>query len=102
MAIPACAILPALHGTPNPIPGLARTGLNDLARFLLFHTPPATPVARRQTRKDDKRIEATWLEHQRTDLPRREDIAAGLEFHQVVAAMGSYPTLLRRLGLVVD
>ena len=69
---------------------------------MLFHTPPATPVPRRRKRKDDDRIEAAWLEHKRVDLPKREDIAAGLEFHQVVAAMGSYPTLLRRLGLVVD
>ena len=82
--------------------GSTRAGLGLLAKFVLFHTPPATPVTRRQKRKYDDRIEAAWLEHKRVDLPKREDIAAGLEFHQVVAAMGSYPTLLRRLGLVVD
>jgi hypothetical protein len=78
--------------------------LRTFARFLLFHTPPADPVTRRERRwdDDDKRIEAAWIEHKRAELPKREDIAAGMEFHQVVAAMGSYPTLLRRLGLVVD
>jgi hypothetical protein len=83
-------------------PGRKSAGLSNLARFVLFHTPPATPVTRHQKRNDDDRVEATWLEHKRATLPKREDIAAGLEFHQVVAAMGSYPTLLRRLGLVID
>lgn len=73
-----------------------------LERFQLFHTPPATPIARHEPRKDDARIDAKWLEYQRTELPQREDIAKQLDFHQIVAAMGSYPTLLRRLGLVVD
>ena len=73
-----------------------------LERFQLFHTPPATPITRHEARQDDARIDAKWREYQRTPLPKREDIAKQLDFHQVVAAMGSYPTLLRRLGLVVD
>ena len=73
-----------------------------LERFQLFHTPPATPIARQEPRRDDARIDARWLEYQRSPLPKREDIAKQLDFHQIVAAMGSYPTLMRRLGLVVD
>ena len=75
---------------------------SNLQRFQLFHTPPASPVVRDVTRIDDSRVQARWLEHKRTDLPKREGIGATIDFHQVVAAMGSYPTLLRRLGLVVD
>jgi hypothetical protein len=73
-----------------------------LQRLQMFHTPPATPIERHEKRADDKRIDTKRLEYQRTQLPKKEDIAKQLEFHQVVAAMGSYPTLLRRLGLVVD
>jgi hypothetical protein len=75
---------------------------SNLQRFQAFHTPPAAAVVRQSTRSDDPRIDARWLEHQRGALPRREDIAETIDFHQIVAAMGSYPTLLRRLGLVVD
>jgi hypothetical protein len=75
---------------------------DTLARFQLFHTPPAASVMRKEPRHDDARIETRWREHQRGDLPKREDIAETIDFHQIVAAMGSYPTLLRRLGLVVD
>jgi hypothetical protein len=35
-------------------------------------------------------------------MPNRNDLVKQLDFHQIVASMGSYPTLLRRLGLVVD
>ena len=73
-----------------------------LERFQLFHTPPATPTPRREKRADDSRIEAQWLEYKRTPLPSKEDLGKELDFHQIVAAMGSYPVLLRRLGLVVD
>lgn len=73
-----------------------------LARLQLFHTPPATPVPASRPRTDDPRIQAQWLQYERTDLPTKEDLARQLDFHQVVAAMNAYPTLLRRLGLVVD
>ncbi|MCP9488844.1 MAG: hypothetical protein MSC31_03105 [Solirubrobacteraceae bacterium MAG38_C4-C5] len=53
-------------------------------------------------RDDDPRIEASWREHAQTALPAREDFAKQLDFHQIVGAMSSYPTVLRRLGLVVD
>ena len=73
-----------------------------LAQFQLFHTPPATPKDKQLERNDDKRIVTRWLEYQRANLPDRADIAQTIDFHQIVAAMNSYPTLLRRLGLVID
>lgn len=74
-----------------------------LGHVQLFHTPPSTPVvAPPLPRLDDKRIETTPLEYAKTPLPAREDVAKRLDFHQVIAAMNAYPTLLRRLGLVVD
>ena len=73
-----------------------------LARFQAFHTPPATPKPRLATRTDDARIDAKWMEYERAKLPAPADLTKQLDFHQIVAAMGSYPTLLRRLGLVTD
>jgi hypothetical protein len=80
------------------VPGLPET----LTRFQLFHTPPSTPIFRHGTRKDDERIDARWLEYKQSSLPAPARVADTLDFHKIVAAMGSYPTLLRRLGLVVD
>ena len=76
---------------------------DTLARFQLFHTPPATsrPV-RRRPRRDDDRITASWVEYERPPMPAKGDLAKKLDFHQIVAAMNSYPTILRRLGLVID
>jgi hypothetical protein len=73
-----------------------------LALFQLFHTPPATPKPVTHSRNDDPRISAQWLEYQRAELPDRNDIAKKFDFHQMISAMNSYPTLLRRLGLVID
>ena len=81
---------------------VALNATDTLARFQLFHTPPAASVVKQQARKDDARIDTRWREHSKTDLPKREDISETIDFHKIVAAMGSYPTLLRRLGLVVD
>jgi hypothetical protein len=85
---------------------LGRAGALDLpehlARFQAFHTPPSTPTPRTHTRKDDPRITAEWLEYKRSELPAEADFAKQIDFHQIVAAMNQYPTLLRRLGLVVD
>ncbi|MDK2744428.1 MAG: hypothetical protein NDI90_16120 [Nitrospira sp. BO4] len=75
---------------------------NMLTRFQLFHTPPAASVVKQNQRLDDLRIKGRSREHLRTDLPKPEDIGEMIDFHQIVAAMGSYPTLLRRLGFVVD
>ena len=73
-----------------------------LARFQLFHNPPSRPRPVTHTRTDDARISARWLEYERKPLPSEEQLAKEIDFHQIVAAMNQYPTLLRRLGLVVD
>jgi hypothetical protein len=74
-----------------------------LATLQLFHTPPLKPApVIGRPRDDDSRITTTWMEYDHQDMPAKEDLAKQLDFHQVVAAMNSYPTLLRRLGLVVD
>jgi hypothetical protein len=73
-----------------------------LARFQLFHTPPLKPTPVTHTRQDDSRIKAEWIEYARHEMPKPKDLAEQLDFHQIVAAMNSYPTILRKLGLVVD
>jgi hypothetical protein len=77
--------------------------LRRLARFELFHTPMMRPKpVVGQKRKDDPRISANWLEYEKSDLPKPEDFVKQIDFHQIAAAMNSYPVLLRKLGLVVD
>ncbi|HYN06333.1 MAG TPA: hypothetical protein VES67_02985 [Vicinamibacterales bacterium] len=78
------------------------TTVELLGRMQLFHTPPSTPKVATHVRQDDPRIKARWLEYQQTPLPAKSELAKTLDFHQIVAAMNSYPTILRRLGLVVD
>lgn len=76
----------------------------ELARFQLFHTPPGEPQV--QDYSDDNgnnpRPRARWRTHGRTALPVPAALAPRYDFHDRVAAMNQYPTLLRRLGLVVD
>jgi hypothetical protein len=86
-----------------------RTGLahddtltQTLARFQLFHTPTLRPTPVTVEQPTDKRINATWLEYERKPMPSEAGLVEEIDFHQVVAAMNSYPTLLRRLGLVID
>jgi hypothetical protein len=86
-----------------------KTGLTNedklvetLARFQLFHTSPLKPVTVTKERPEDHRITATWLEHERKPMPSAAELVNELDFHQIVAAMNPYPTMLRRLGLVVD
>ena len=80
----------------------AKSTFELLGRMQLFHTPPSTPKVAKHSRTDDPRVTATWREYEQTPLPKKADIAKTIDFHQVVAAMNSYPTILRRLGLVVD
>ena len=80
-------------------PGLAR----ELALFQLFHTPPSTPqIEQYKVPADDPKARARWLGYARTALPKPADFQKQIDFHQIVAAMNQYPTLLRRLGLAVD
>jgi hypothetical protein len=95
-------------GLRDPARQFARLGetsrqrLGSLELFQLFHTPPTRSAPRSEARLDDPRIEATWREHERATLPSPAQIEEGFDFHQLVAAMGNYPSILRRLGLVVD
>ncbi len=75
---------------------------SELARFQLFHTPAAPGAPRKEVRTDDSRIWERWQEPRLANLPAKSDLAKTLDFHRIVAAMGSYPTLLRKLGLVID
>ncbi len=75
----------------------------DLARFQLFHTPPSTPTRDKyNVPAEDAKSRAEWLGFEQTALPKPDDFQDEIDFHQIVAAMNQYPTLLRRLGLVVD
>lgn len=76
---------------------------DTLASLQLFHTPPLKPApVIKQRRDDDPSIDATWMEYEHPPMPARDDLTKQIDFHQVVAAMNSYPTLLRQLGIVVD
>lgn len=72
-----------------------------LATFQLFHTPASKPTAQTVTPADDPRTAVSWRTHERATIDAAAAVRA-LDFHQIVAAMNQYPTLLRRLGLVVD
>jgi hypothetical protein len=74
----------------------------SLARAELFHTPPSRQRNVTQRRRDDPRIDASYRTHDKPDLPNKDDFAKQLDFHQIVGAMNSYPTVLRRLGIVID
>jgi len=72
-----------------------------LAAFELFNTPPSELISQTAKPDYDPRLEATWSTHKRATLDAAQAVR-DLDFHQIVAAMNQYPTLLRRLGLVVD
>lgn len=75
----------------------------DLGLFELFHTPPSTPVVDTyNVPPNDPRSRALWRGYKRSTLPKPDDFQDEIDFHKIVAAMGQYPSLLRRLGLVVD
>lgn len=80
-----------------------RTRDRDLARFQLFHTPPSTARADKYKKpRDEAQARAEWLGYDQVALPKAEDFEEQIDFHQIVAALNQYPTLLRKLGLVVD
>ena len=83
--------------------GQLPAGAKDLALLQLFHTPPSTPqIDGYAVGPDDPRSRAHWLGYKRTPLPAKTDFEKTIDFHQIVAAMNQYPTLLRRLGLAID
>jgi hypothetical protein len=67
---------------PLPADG---TATGELARLLQFHRRPGEPVD---------------LPANRAEAARH--FAEAVDFHQMLAALGDHPTLLRRLGLVID
>lgn len=76
----------------------------QLATFQLFHTPPGIPEVQKyeNVTADDPKSRAKWQTFKRKELPDRSQLAERYDFHQIIAAMNQYPTLLRRMGLVVD
>jgi len=91
----------------SDIDGLMSDNLaQTLARMQLFHTPPATPEIQKYDSAtldpNDPRKKAQWRTYKRAQLPQSTDFENEIDFHQIVAAMNQYPTLLRKLGLVVD
>lgn len=90
------------HGPRERTRGMPSDLFSLLKRMQLFHTPPSKPRPVQHTRTDDQRIKAKWLEHEQVDLPGEDELVDALDFHTVVSALTEYPTLLRRLGLVVD
>lgn len=75
----------------------------DLALFQLFHTPAAkTTMEKYGPNADAGKEEARWRGYERSQLPTPNDFQKQIDFHEIVTAMNQYPTLLRRLGLVVD
>jgi hypothetical protein len=76
----------------------------ELALFQLFHTPPSSPEVGEypDVPAGDPKSYAKWLGFKQTPLPKPGDFVNIYDFHKIVGAMNQYPTLLRRLGLVVD
>jgi hypothetical protein len=75
----------------------------ELALFQLFHTPPSTEITGKYNfPPPHPKSFAKWRGFEQTKLPAPSDFAKELDFHRIVAAMNQFPTLLRKLGLVVD
>ena len=89
---------------PPPSASIEQKMAANLARFQLFHTPPSTPRAERYEKaaKGEAKSFAEWDGYERAPLPAAADFEKKIDFHQMVSAMNQYPTLLRKLGLVID
>jgi hypothetical protein len=86
-AIKVAGALARLPGTRNPVSIVPRTNnaASSLAQFAAFHR--RVPVPRRVH------------ESSSFDSPRLD---SRKDFHQILSALGDYPDLLRRLGVVID
>lgn len=91
---------PPREGPSDTVDAISR----NLARFQLFHTPPSKPKTEtyQGKTKPDAKAYAQWQGFERTKLPAPEDFKDIYDFHKIVSAMNQYPTLLRKLGLVID
>lgn len=72
-----------------------------LGEFQLFHTSPNEVLTTTFEPEYDPRLKVSY-QTQVSKKPNLAKAVAAIDFHQVVAAMNQYPTLLRRLGLVLD
>ena len=81
-----------------------KKGQQDLAQFQLFHTPLGAQSSQNYQGLSDKpeKSKTQWRTTKRHELPSIQQLSNMYDFHEVVAAMNQYPSLLRRLGLVVD
>jgi hypothetical protein len=90
------------------IEGYKQSGLKksqqDLAQFQLFHTPLGAQSSQNYQGLSNKpeKSKTQWRSTKRHPLPTAQQLASLYDFHQVVAAMNQYPSLLRRMGLVID
>jgi hypothetical protein len=68
-----------------------------------FLPPPLTP-AQQQTRDAFDALDAFLqpFAGAATKLPDAANLAQSWDFHQAISALGDYPAILRRLGLVID
>ena len=56
---------------------------------------------RKHGKDDPHEAGATWPNYERTQMPRPEEFADQIEFHQIVSALGQHPLLLRACALVI-
>lgn len=95
-------------GAFDPPPGRPSDAIDviaaNLARFQLFHTPPSKPKTEKYEgrTKPDAKAYAQWQGYERTELPAPDAFKDLYDFHKIVGALNQYPTLLRKLGLVID
>jgi hypothetical protein len=76
----------------------------ELAYFQLFHTPLGAQTTQDYQGLSDKpeKSKTQWRATKRHPLPTLLELATLYDFHEVVASMNQYPSLLRRMGLVID
>ena len=74
---------------------------SPLPAFQLFHTPPNEMMSQTVVPAHDERLKVSWLHPAATRMDAAKAVS-DLDFHQIIAAMNQYPSLLRRLGLVLD
>ncbi|WP_394004423.1 hypothetical protein ACF3M1_04850 [Luteimonas sp. WGS1318] len=83
-----------LHPPPPPAPDPPRS----------FVPPPPASALHAERRAAFDALDAFLQPFDETDLPLPDaaELAARWDIHQAIAALGDFPELLRRLGLVID
>ncbi len=72
-----------------------------------YHRPLSAEVTEHYVKnttgpEEDPREDARWRSHKLVELPREEDFASLIDFHQIVSSTNQYRGFLRQLGLVLD